>query len=195
MAEAKSKTTEMSNSQNQRRYLTPTEIEALLAVTRSQKNRSQSLRNRLMIVLAYHHGLRVSELVSLEWTALDLNSGNFHITRKKNGISSVHPLVADELRGLKQLRRQNPNARFVFLSNRGTPMTRQNVNALLIKLGRLAGLEVPVFPHALRHSTGYKLANQGVDTRSLQHYLGHRNIQNTVIYTQLNANRFNGWWK
>ena len=195
MAEAKSKTTEMSNPQNQRRYLTPTEIEALIAITRSQKNRLQSLRNRLLIVLAYHHGLRVSELVSLEWTALDLNMGNFHITRKKNGIPSVHPLVADELRGLKQLRRQNPNARFVFLSNRGTPMTRQNVNALLIKLGRLAGLEVAVFPHALRHSTGYKLANQGVDTRSLQHYLGHRNIQNTVIYTQLNANRFNGWWK
>jgi site-specific recombinase XerD len=193
MTKTKSKITEMSNPQ--RRYLTPTEIEALIGVARSPKqNRSQSLRNRLLITLAYHHGLRVSELVSLEWTALDLNSGNFHITRKKNGIPSVHPLVADELRALKQLRRQNPNSRFVFLSNRGAPMTRQNVNALLIKLGRLAGLEVPVFPHALRHSTGYKLANQGVDTRSLQQYLGHRNIQNTVIYTQLNANRFNGWW-
>jgi site-specific recombinase XerD len=194
MDKTKAQITEMSNSGNSRRYLTPTEIESLIAVTRRTKNRSQSLRNRLMILLAYHHGLRVSELVELEWTALDLNIGNFHITRKKNGIPSVHPLVADELRSLKQLRRQNPDSRFVFLSNRGAPMTRQNVNALLLKLGRLAGLEVPVFPHALRHATGYKLANQGVDTRSLQQYLGHRNIQNTVIYTQLNANRFNGWW-
>lgn len=194
MDKTKAKTTEMSNPQNQRRYLTPSEIEALIAVTSPKQNRSQSLRNRLLIVLAYHHGLRVSELINLEWTALDLNTGSFHVTRKKHGIPSVHPLVADELRSLKQLRRQNPNARFVFLSNRGAPMTRQNVNALLLKLGRLAGLEVPVFPHALRHSTGYKLANQGVDTRSLQQYLGHRNIQNTVIYTQLNANRFNGWW-
>lgn len=186
----KAKSTEMLNSQ--RRYLTADEIEALVTVAR--KNRVHGLRNRLMILLAYHHGLRVSEMIQLEWSSLDLNIGNFHVTRKKNGISSVHPLVADELRSLKQLRRNNPHARFVFLSNRGTPMTRYNFNALLKKLGKLAGLEVPVFPHALRHSTGYKLANQGVDTRSLQQYLGHRNIQNTVVYTQLNASRFNGWW-
>jgi site-specific recombinase XerD len=73
-------------------------------------------------------------------------------------------------------------------------MTRQNVNVLLAELGLQAGIEVPVHPHMLRHSTGYKLANEGRDTRSLQHYLGHRNIQSTVIYTQLNSNRFNGWW-
>jgi integrase len=148
-----------------------------------------------MILLAYHHGLRVSELVSLQWSAIDLVTGTLHVHRLKNGIDTTHPLTAKELRTLKQLCRASPNARFVFLSNRGTPMTRQNVNAMLSKLGKLAGIDVPVHPHMLRHSTGYALANQGRDTRSLQHYLGHRNIQNTVGYTQLNANRFNGWWK
>ena len=192
MTKTKTRMAEMSNTS--RRYLTPDEIESLLQCARRQ-NSPHSFRNRLLITLAYHHGLRVSELISLPWASLDLNSGNIHITRLKNGIDTVHPLVADEVRNLKTLRRQNPNSRYVFLSNRGAPMTRQNVNALLKKLGEEAGIEVKVHPHLLRHSTGYKLANEGVDTRSLQHYLGHRNIANTVHYTAMNANRFNGWWK
>jgi type 1 fimbriae regulatory protein FimE len=101
---------------------------------------------------------------------------------------------SQRFRALRRLRREHPNTRHVFISQRGAPMTRQNVNAMLADLGREAGIEVPVHPHMLRHSTGYKLANEGRDTRSLQHYLGHRNIQSTVRYTELNANRFNGWW-
>ena len=83
----------------------------------------------------------------------------------------------------------------MFLCGRGTPMTRQNVNAFLSDLGRQAGFEFPLTPHMIRHSTGSKLANDGRDTRSIQHYFGHRNIQSTVIYTHLNANRFNGWFR
>jgi site-specific recombinase XerD len=74
-------------------------------------------------------------------------------------------------------------------------MTRQNVKVIVAALGKAAGIEVPVHPQMLHHSTGYKLANEGVDTRSLQHYLGHRNINHTVRYTELNADRFSGWWK
>src|SRR5262249_42535563 len=107
---------------------------------------------------------------------------------------STHPLSGSELRALRRLRREHPNTRHVFISQRGAPTTRQNVNAMLAALGRDAGIEVPVHPHMPRHSTGYKLANEGRDTRSLQHYLGHRNIQSTVRYTELDSSRFNGWW-
>jgi integrase len=78
---------------------------------------------------------------------------------------------------------------------RNAPMTRQNVNALLKQLGEMAGIDGPVRPHSLRHATGFKLANEGVDTRSLAHYLGHANIANTARYTELASGRFNGWWR
>jgi type 1 fimbriae regulatory protein FimB/type 1 fimbriae regulatory protein FimE len=74
-------------------------------------------------------------------------------------------------------------------------MTRQNFHVMVQELGKEALIEVPVHPHMLRHATGYKLANQGVDTRSLQHFLGHKNINHTVRYTELNANRFNDFWR
>ena len=96
---------------------------------------------------------------------------------------------------MRRLKRDHPNSRHVFLSNRGTPMTRQNVHAFLSDLGKQAGFEFPVHAHMLRHGCGMKLANDGRDTRSIQHYLGHRNIQTTVVYTHLNANRFNGWFR
>jgi type 1 fimbriae regulatory protein FimB/type 1 fimbriae regulatory protein FimE len=134
-------------------------------------------------------------LTNLEWSQIDLITGTISLARLKNGIPSVHPLTGQELRALKRLRRDHPNSRHVFLSSRGTPMTRQNVNAFLADLGREAGFDFPLHPHLLRHATGYKLANDGRDTRSIQHYLGHRNIQSTVVYTHLNANRFNGWFR
>jgi type 1 fimbriae regulatory protein FimB/type 1 fimbriae regulatory protein FimE len=139
--------------------------------------------------------MRVSELTSLEWNALDLTTGTISLHRMKNGIPSTHPLTGTELRALRRLKREHPNGRHVFLSSRRTPMTRQNVNAFLSDLGKKAGFDFPVTPHMLRHACGYKLANDGRDTRSIQHYLGHRNIQSTVIYTHLNANRFNGWFR
>jgi type 1 fimbriae regulatory protein FimB/type 1 fimbriae regulatory protein FimE len=184
---------------NRRRYLTPAEIDALIDAARGRhKGRradAASARNATMIALAYRHALRVSELITMQWSAVDLTLGTLHVTRLKNGIDTVHPLTALELRMLKRLRRNEPHARFVFLTSRQTPMTRQNFAHLLNKLGKEANIEVPVTPHMLRHSTGYKLANQGTDTRTIQHYLGHRNIQHTVRYTHLNANRFNGLFR
>ena len=171
---------------NVRNYLLPSEVERLI--------KCANPRNGAMILLAYRHGLRVSELVNLEWSQIDLTHGTIHVHRRKHGVDSTHPLSGSELRALRRLRREHPNTRHVFISQRGAPMTRQNVNAMLAALGREAGIEISVHPHMLRHSTGYKLANEGRDTRSLQHYLGHRNIQSTVRYTELNANRFNGWW-
>jgi len=178
----------MSILSNKRKHLSAHEMEVLLKTCRDH-------RNHTMILLAFRHGLRVSELIALEWNAIDLTTGTISLTRMKHGIPSNHPLTGQELRALRRLKRENPNSRHVFLSNRKTPMTRQNVNAFLADLGKEAGFEFPVHPHMLRHSTGHKLANDGRDTRSIQHYLGHRNIQSTVIYTHLNPNRFNGWFR
>ena len=74
-------------------------------------------------------------------------------------------------------------------------MTTDNVRKLVQRGGQEAKLPFPVHPHMLRHACGYKLANDGHDTRAIQHYLGHRDIQNTVRYTQLSAQRFKDFWK
>ena len=74
-------------------------------------------------------------------------------------------------------------------------MTVASFRKMVARAGEAAHLPFPVHPHMLRHSTGYKLANDGHDTRALQHYLGHKNIQNTVRYTELSTARFNGFWE
>ena len=93
------------------------------------------------------------------------------------------------------LRKAYPDARYVFTTERGTRFTPDAVNRLVKTIGRRAGLSLPVHFYMLRHSCGYKLANDGQDTRSIQHYLGHRSIASTVRYTALATDRFKGFWK
>jgi type 1 fimbriae regulatory protein FimB/type 1 fimbriae regulatory protein FimE len=141
------------------------------------------------------HGLRVSELVSLRWSQFDLKHGLFHVVRHKNGIGSPHPLYGVEMRALQKMKRENPGAQFVFLSERNAPMTDSAFRKMLYRTGEAEKLGLPVHPHMLRHSCGFKLANDGQDTRIILFYLGHKNIQNTVPYTRISPNRFKGFWK
>jgi type 1 fimbriae regulatory protein FimB/type 1 fimbriae regulatory protein FimE len=143
----------------------------------------------------YRHGLRVTEAVNLRWEQVDLKAGLLHVQRLKHGVPSTHPLRGPELRALRQLRRDWPDGTYLFVSERGGPMTASNVRKLMASAALIASLPFPVHPHMLRHSTGYKLANDGHDTRSLQHYLGHKNIAHTVRYTELVPDRFKGFWK
>ena len=144
-------------------------------------------------MMAYRHGLRVSKLCDLQWTQVDFN-GWLHVNRKKNGMESNHPLKGDELRGLRSLRREHPHASHLFINERGAPMSPDGFRKMLERISAEANLGFPVHPHMLRHACGYKLANDGRDTRSLQQYLGHKNIPHTVRYTQLSGDRFRGWW-
>jgi type 1 fimbriae regulatory protein FimB/type 1 fimbriae regulatory protein FimE len=128
-----------------------------------------------MILLAFRHDLRASELVDLQWSQVELDAGRIHVTRAKNGTPSTHPLTGREIRAVRQLRRENLQSRFVFNTERGGPFTTDAFLKLIRKAGELAKLPFPVHPHMLRHACGFKLANDGQDTRALQHYLGHKN--------------------
>ena len=176
-----------------REYLTDAEVARLIEA--AGKNR-YGHRDATMVLVAYRHGLRASELVTLRWDAIDFAHGRVHVYRVKSGSESVHPLSGGELRALRRLRReQDPASPFIFTSERGAPFTPAGFCKMVARLGIAADLGFPVHPHMLRHACGFKLANDGVDTRSLQAYLGHRNIQHTVRYTELASTRFKNFWR
>src|SRR5260370_12243481 len=176
-----------------RDYLPPAEVETRTATAR--KRGRYGHRDGTMILIAYRHGLRVGELVALRWDQVDFGQGLLHVARLKNGVAAVHPLGGEELRALRRLRREQPEGRHIFQTERDAPMTPAGFRKTLARIGGASGLAFPVHPHMLRHACGFNLANDGHDTRALQHYLGHRNIQHTVRYTELTSARFNGFWK
>jgi integrase len=144
-----------------------------------------------MILVAYRHGLRASELVDLRWDQIDFNSATIAIRRVKKGSPATHPIKGDELRALRRLQReQKPKSPLVFTSERGAPFTTAGFARMVERVGVEAKLGFKVHPHMLRHATGYKLANAGHNTRALQAYLSHKNIQHTVRYTELAPGRF-----
>ena len=147
-----------------------------------------------MILIAYRHGLRVSELVSLRWDQIDLSQGLVHVARLKNGMASVHPLRGPELRALRRLQREASGVH-IFVSERGAPLSVAGYQRMVARAGEAARFPFPIHSHMLRHSCGYKLANDGHDTRAIQHYLGHRSIASTVRYTTMSPHRFRGFWK
>jgi type 1 fimbriae regulatory protein FimB/type 1 fimbriae regulatory protein FimE len=113
----------------------------------------------------------------------------------KNSRDGTHPGRGDELRALRQLQREWPQTPYLFATERGRPMTAMTARYLIKRAGRLAGLPFPVHAHMVRRATGYRLVNKGIDMRTIQDYLSHANIQNTVMYTQLAASNFNDVWE
>jgi integrase len=177
-----------------REYLTPSEVKAL--ITAAGRRGRYGQRDACLLLLAYRHGLRVSEVVNLRWDQVDLKAGHLHVRRAKNGTPSTHPMQGDELRALRQLRRDWPeHGGFVFVSERGGPIGTEGVRKMITRTGEDAELPFPVHPHMLRHACGFKLANDGHDTRALQLWLGHRNIQHTTVYTELSPARFKNFWR
>lgn len=172
-----------------RRYLTPNEVKGLIAAAGADR---YGKRNQLMLTMMYRHGLRVAELIGLQWEQVDLADGVLYVKRAKHGRDSVHPLSTYELRGLKAMARNG--VAYVFRTERNGPFGTGGIRKLVKRAGDRAGLD-DIHPHMLRHACGYKLANEGHDTRLIQEYLGHRNIQHTVRYTELNASRFRSLWK
>jgi type 1 fimbriae regulatory protein FimB/type 1 fimbriae regulatory protein FimE len=176
-----------------REHLLPDEVEDLIKAARATRNGD---RNALMILLMFRHGLRVSEVITLRWAQIDLRQGMMHVNRLKRGMPSTHPISARESRALHTHKKNNQgNSPFVFLSERGAPMARRNVNDIVAAAGRKAEIDFPVHPHQLRHACGYYLAMHGQDTRAIQAYLGHTSIEHTVRYTALAPDRFKNFWQ
>lgn len=173
-----------------REFLSIDEYRALVAAAR--KTGRYGARDAALIQTMFRHGLRVSEACNLTWDRVTFGrSCTIHVTRQKNGTPSTHTMTGEEVRQLKQLQRdQQPPSRFVFCSNRGTPMSRITVYDIVKRAGEAAGIPFPIHPHMLRHSKGHQLAQRGEDTRAIQAFLGHRRIESTTVYTQLDPSRF-----
>jgi integrase len=175
-----------------REYLTPSEAEKLIEAAKGNR---YGQRDSTMILVAYRHGFRASEVCDLEWSAIDFTRAEMHVRRAKNGKPSTHPIRGDELRALRKLQREAPQSPFVFVSERGGPFTTDSFNWLVKRAGRKAKLAFQCHAHMLRHSAGYKLAGDGHDTRSIQAYLGHTDIRHTVKYTELSPKPFRDFWR
>jgi site-specific recombinase XerD len=168
-----------------REHLTPAEIDRLIAAARRLGRHGD--RDAAMILLAYRHGFGFQSWSACGARAGGSATGLLHVRRRKSGLPSTHPLRGPELRALRKMLRDYPETAYVFVAERWAPMTAATFRKLLARAGDVARLGMPIHPHMLRHSTGFKLANDGQDTRAIQHYLGHKNIQYTTLYTQLAA--------
>lgn len=147
-------------------------------------------------LVAYRHGLRVSELIDVRLKDLDTETARIFVRRVKGSLSTHQPIEGDELRAIRAWLREredypNAHSNYLFLSERRM-LTRQAINYLVAQTGKRAKLKFDVNPHMLRHSYGYFLANKGYDTKLIQDYLGHENITHTVRDTRSAANWFEG---
>ena len=175
-----------------REHLTKDEVERLIEAAAG--NRAGG-RDGLMILLAFRHGLRASEVCDLRWEQVDFKAAALHVRRTKGGTPATHPLTGRELRALRRHQRDASPGAFVFTSERGAPLSAPGFSRMVERAGREAKLGIKVHAHMLRHACGFALANAGHDTRALQAYLGHANIQNTTRYTALAEGRFKGFWR
>jgi len=172
-------------------FLTEAEVAALLDAAKAARH---GVRDHLLALMMYRHGLRVSEAIDLRRGEVDLGRARLWVRRLKNGLSVEQPIAGDELRAIKRhLATRSDALPWLFVSERGQPLTRQSVNYLLAAAAARAGLP-PVRPHMLRHSCGFYLANKGYDLRLIQDYLGHREPKHTAHYTRTAAYRFEGLW-
>lgn len=178
-----------------RKYLTRSEVNKILQTIIHGRYVE---RDSCLFLMSFLHGLRVSEAACLRLSDIDLTGRCIFISRLKNSLSTQHPLFDEEIPLLKAWIAQRKHWRgasnndWLFLSQKGGRLSRQQIRQLLLKYGALCGIRAS--PHMLRHACGFALADLGKDTRLIQDYLGHKNIRHTVLYTVTNAGRFASVW-
>jgi integrase len=176
-----------------REYLTKTEVDKLRSAA-GQLGRHPH-RDSTMILTAYRHALRAGELVDLRWEQVDWEQRVLHVRRLKRGIPSTHTILRDELAALRKVKGEPIRNGVIFRTESNGPLSERGFGLIVARAGAEAQLGFPAHPHMLRHACGYYLASQGHDTRAIQVWMGHRNIQHTVRYTELAPDRFKSFWK
>jgi type 1 fimbriae regulatory protein FimB len=189
-------TTTLDKTMSDRKHLVSAEVQKLMDAAKGSRN---AARDRCLLLLMFRHGLRVSEACGLVLSQVDTESRILHVKRLKEGLSTTHPLRGDEIKAIKTWlairAKMKPDTDAFFISERRGPLSRKTAWVMIRHYGELAGLPVDAHPHMLRHACGFALADQGADTRLIQDYLGHRNIQHTVMYTATNPARFERLWR
>jgi type 1 fimbriae regulatory protein FimB len=194
-------TSTRARRERSREHLTQDEVNRLLAASKDEAHSRNPKRDYCLLLLMFRHGLRVSEACRPRLSDIDLKEKILHVRRLKNGKSTTHPLYNGEAKAVNEwlairqkMSQETPtlgSGDTLFISERRTPLSRVTVWVLFQKYAKAAGLEdLNLHPHQLRHACGYNLANRGADTRLIQDYMGHQNIQHTVRYTQLAPGRF-----
>lgn len=180
-----------SSMEKIKNWVTAGEVETLRKAARKTRH---PVRNELLVLMLYRHGLRVSEACQIQLEQVNLEQATLFVKRSKAGIDAMHPIAGDELRLLRRyLRERDSELPWLFLSERNTPFARSSVNKILEQCAKDAGLS-HVNPHMLRHGCGFYMINNGYDIRAVQIYLGHVSITNTTIYTRYNEKQFIGMW-
>lgn len=176
-----------------RDYLSQREIESLISACKTDRH---ALRDQALILIGFRHCLRSREICNLRWSDIDLKGARMHVRRAKGGSESAHPLSGRELRLLRDLKKRESGAEYVFITERGTPMSTRNLRWIVAEAGKQAGIPFPVNAHSLRHSGCTHLSAEGMDTRLLAEYAGFRNLQHVLRYAAVNPGRYrNHYWK
>lgn len=184
-----------------REHLTQAEVAKLLNASRDKSLSRHPERDYCLFLLMVRHGLRVTEACRLKMSDVHLEEKELTVKRMKDGKDATHPLFIGEVKAIKdwKVKRQEMSldrlaigaGDNLFISERRTPLSRSMVWLLMQRYAKAAGLEgLNIHPHMLRHACGFDLAHRGTDTRLIQGFLGHKNIQHTVRYTELDPERF-----
>ncbi len=180
-----------NDHERSKNFLSNAEVKELIVASKQSR---YPIRNSLILLMMFRHGLRVSEAINLRVADVNLKESRLWIERLKNGLSVEHPILGDELRAIKRyLRSRNDHLPWLFVNERNLPLTRQAVNYIIKTAADKTSLK-NIHPHTLRHSCGYYLANKGYDLRLIQDYLGHRDPKHTVNYTRVVSSRFDKLW-
>jgi integrase/recombinase XerC len=179
------------------KFLTQSQMETLLAqpdrlLEGEGADPFAALRDRMILELLYGGGLRVSELIGLEYGALDLQRGVVRVLGKgrKERLCPIGPQAAQAVRRFRDECAKDASLGAPVVVNRsGKRLGARSVQLLLKKYLRMAGLPLDLTPHKLRHAFATHLLDEGADLRSVQEMLGHSNLSTTQIYTHVSAVR------